>query len=131
MPGRARVAQLVQAFAPLGFTLEPDGSTRPTVIDNLSGTELTVTLRSYVDRINSSPDDAPLQVGSGKELDEAAARHVLAELLGDYPVSGNFPGIGALHGAGRCFYWPPQSIDSEMTPAPATDDPDHHARPPN
>lgn len=89
--GSGRVAQLVQAFAPLGITLEPDGSTRPTVIDNLSGTELTVTLRSYVDRINSSPDDAPLQVGAGKELDEAAARHVLTELLGDYPVSGNFP----------------------------------------
>ncbi|KMO75698.1 MULTISPECIES: abortive infection family protein [Mycobacteriaceae] len=89
--GSGRVTQLVQAFAPLGFTLEPDGSTRPTVIDNLSGTELTVTLRSYVDRINSSPDDAPLQVGTGKELDEAAARHVLTELLGDYPVSGNFP----------------------------------------
>ena len=65
--GSGRVTQLVQAFAPLGFTLEPDGSTRPTVIDNLSGTELTVTLRSYVDRINSSPDDAPLQVGTGKE----------------------------------------------------------------
>jgi hypothetical protein len=85
------VTQLVQAFAPLGFTLEPDGSTRPTVIDNLSGTELTATLRSYIDRINSNPDDAPLQVGTGKELDEAAARHVLTELLGDYPVSGNFP----------------------------------------
>lgn len=31
--GSGRVTQLVQAFAPLGFTLEPDGSTRPTVID--------------------------------------------------------------------------------------------------
>lgn len=89
--GRGKVTQLVQAFAPLGFTLEPDGSTRPTVIDNLRGTELTETLRSYVDRINSNPNDAPLQVGTGKELDEAAARHVLTELLGDYPVSGNFP----------------------------------------
>lgn len=89
--GSGRVTQLVQAFAPLGITLEPDGSTRPTVIDNLSGTELTAALRSYVDRINFSPDDAPLQVGTGKELDEAAARHVLTELLGDYPVSGSFP----------------------------------------
>lgn len=42
-------------------------------------------------RINSNPDDASLQVGTGKELDEAAARHVLKELLGDYSVSGNFP----------------------------------------
>jgi len=73
------------------FTLDADGSTRQTVIDNLSGTELTATLRSYVDRINSNPDDAPLQVGTGKELDEAAARHVLTELVGDYTVSDNFP----------------------------------------
>ncbi len=89
--GSGRVTQLVQAFAPLGLTLDPDGSLRQTVIDNLSGTELTAELRSYVDRINSNPDDAPLQVGTGKELDEAAARHVLKELLGDYSVSDNFP----------------------------------------
>lgn len=89
--GSERVTQLIQAFAPLGLTLDPDGSLRQTVIDNLSGTELTAELRSYVDRINSNPDDAPLQVGTGKELDEAAARHVLKELLGDYSVSDNFP----------------------------------------
>lgn len=89
--GRGKVTQLVQAFAPLGFTLDPDGSIRQTVIDNLSGTELTAELRSYVDRINLNPGDAPLQVGTGKELDEAAARHVLIELRGDYSVSQNFP----------------------------------------
>lgn len=89
--GSGRVTQLVQALVPLGLTLDPDGSVRQTVIDNLSGTELTAELRSYVDRINSNPDDAPLQVGTGKELDEAAARHVLKELLGDYSVSDNFP----------------------------------------
>lgn len=89
--GSGKVTQLVQAFATLGFTLDPDGSLRPTVIDNLSGTELTAALRTYVDRINLNPDDAPLQLGTGKELDEAAARHVLKELVGDYSVSDNFP----------------------------------------
>lgn len=89
--GNGRVNQLIQAFVPLGFTLDADGSIRKTVIDNLTGTELAATLRSYVDRINSNPDDAPLQVGTGKELDEATARHVLKQLLGDYPVSGSFP----------------------------------------
>lgn len=49
--GSGRVTQLVQAFVPLGLTLDPDGSVRQTVIDNLSGTELTGELRSYVDRI--------------------------------------------------------------------------------
>lgn len=66
--GSGKVPRLVAAFA-----LEPNGSTRPTVIDNLSGTELTATLRSYIDTINSNPDDAPLQVVTGKEIDEAAA----------------------------------------------------------
>lgn len=89
--GSGKVTQLVQAFKPLGFTLDPDGTTRPTVIDNLSGTELTAALRSYIDRINLNPDDAPLQVGTGKELDEATARHVLTELRGGYSVSQNFP----------------------------------------
>lgn len=80
--GSEKVTQLTQAIAPLGLTLERDGTLRETVIDNLSGTELSAALRSYVDRINLNPDDAPLQVGTGKELDEAAARHVLSELLG-------------------------------------------------
>jgi hypothetical protein len=53
--------------------------------------ELTAALRSYVDRINLNPDDAPLQLGTGKELDEATARHVLKELLGDYSMTDNFP----------------------------------------
>jgi hypothetical protein len=50
--------------------------------------ELTDALASYVRRINLNPDDAPLQVGSGKELDEATARHVLNEKVGGYPISG-------------------------------------------
>ncbi len=67
---------------------------RPLAIDNLAGTELTDALRAYVTRINLNPDDAPLQVGTGKELDEAAARHVLVKRTGSYPVggtAGSFP----------------------------------------
>jgi hypothetical protein len=64
------------------------------VIDNLSGTQLTDALRAYVNRINLNPDDAPLQIGTGKELDEAVARQVLDERTGDYAIgghSGSFP----------------------------------------
>jgi hypothetical protein len=89
--GSEKITQLAQAFSRLGLTLDTDGTLRSTVIDNLSGTELTAALRAYVDRINLNPDDAPLQLGTGKELDEAAARHVLQELLGDYSVTDNFP----------------------------------------
>jgi hypothetical protein len=47
---------------------------------------LTDALRAYVDRINRNPDDAALQVGTGKDLDEAVARHVLEQRLGSYPT---------------------------------------------
>jgi hypothetical protein len=89
--GTWKVTQLTQAFAALGVNLYTDGLLRDTVIDNLSGTRLTTALRSHVNRINLNPDDAPLQVGAGKELDEATARHVVTELRGDYSTSANFP----------------------------------------
>lgn len=85
----SKIGRLREAFAPVGFTLAPSGELRPTVIDNLAGTELTDALRAYVNRINLNPDDAPLQVGAGKDLDEAAARHVLQERTGTYPAGGH------------------------------------------
>ncbi len=88
------ISRLRGAFDRLGFDLDSSGALRPKVVDNLSGTELTDALRAYVARINMNPDDAPLQIGTGKELDEAAARHVLEQKTGSYPVGGrgaNFP----------------------------------------
>lgn len=87
--GADKVSRLQAAFGRLGYVLDCDGSVRPTVIDNLSGTELTSILRSYVNRVNLNPDDTPLQIGTGKELDEAAARHVLLERRGEYAVAGH------------------------------------------
>lgn len=86
--GARKIDRLRDAFARIGFTLDSNGALRTTVIDNLAGTQLTEALRSYVDRINLNPDDAPLQIGTGKELDEATARHVLQERTGSYPTSG-------------------------------------------
>lgn len=87
--GAHKIARLRDAVAHAGFSLDSNGALRPTVIDNLTGTQLTQALRSYVDRINLNPDDAPLQIGTGKELDEATARHVLEELTGSYPTGGH------------------------------------------
>lgn len=86
--GEERFKRLRTAFGRLGYTLDDDGALRPTVIDNLTGSELTDALRAYINRINLNPDDIPLQIGTGKELDEAAARHVLLERLGEYQVGG-------------------------------------------
>jgi hypothetical protein len=71
------------------MTLSEGGELRPTVIDNLVGTEMTEALCAYVRRINLNPDDAALQVGTGKELDEATARHILELRTGSYPVGGH------------------------------------------
>lgn len=87
--GLQKIARLSEAFTRIGFTLDLNGALRPVVIDNLAGTQLTEALQSYVNRINLNPDDAPLQIGTGKELDEAVARHVLEERTGSYPVAGH------------------------------------------
>lgn len=87
--GAEKINRLRAAFATVGFTLDLSGALRPTVIDNLTGTQLTEALQSYINRINLNPDDAPLQIGTGKELDEATARHVLQERTGTYPVGGH------------------------------------------
>jgi hypothetical protein len=86
--GADRTKRLTSAFAHLGFTLHSNGALSPLVVDELSGVRATAALRTYVDRINANPDDPALQVGSAKELDEAAARHVLQELAGEYATSG-------------------------------------------
>lgn len=87
--GAEKIGRLAESFRRLGFTLAETGELRPTVIDNLEGTELSEAIRGYVQRINLNPDDPALQIGTGKELDEAAARHVLVERTGTYPVGGN------------------------------------------
>lgn len=85
----AVVDRLRQSLATIGYTLGLDGTLRLTVIDALTGTELTDALRSHVNRLNLNPNDAPLQVGEGKDLTEAAARQVLFKQFGAYPVGGH------------------------------------------
>lgn len=83
-----------QAFAALGYDLDGSSAVHELVIDNLHGTELTAALQVYVRRMNFNPDDRELQVGSGKYLDEAAARNFLKQRTGSYSVdghAGNFP----------------------------------------
>lgn len=86
--GPQKIGRLRDTFGRVGFSLDFNGALRSTVIDNLTGTQLTDALRALVDRINLTPDDAPLQIGTGKELDEATARHVLIERTGSYPTGG-------------------------------------------
>jgi hypothetical protein len=91
--GKERIGGLGRALESLGYALNNSGGVQQIVIDNLAGTELTTALSGYVNRINLNPDDAPLMLGTSKELDEATARHVLVERTGNYPVGGDAGGF--------------------------------------
>jgi len=81
----------VDAFRGEGFELSSDGDLRPILLENLSGAELTEALEAYVRRAKRGSDDAALVTGTGKDLLEATAAHVLTERWGSYSASSNFP----------------------------------------
>ena len=93
-PGTETVAQLREAFRRVGFDLDPEGNLRPTVLENLVGTELTEALSAYVRRAQLGSSDPELLIGTAKNLEEATVRHVLKETTGEYATAGptaNFP----------------------------------------
>ena len=53
--------------------------------------ELTKALRAYVRRARLGSSDAALLTGTGKDLLEATAAHVLTETYGSYSHQSNFP----------------------------------------
>jgi hypothetical protein len=91
--GADAVADAKNAFRSEGFELSSDGELCPLVLDGLSGTELTDVLQSYVRRARKGATDAALVTGTGKDLLEAVAAHVLTEKWGSYPQQANFPAL--------------------------------------
>jgi hypothetical protein len=80
-----------EAFRAEGYDLDPEGNLRPALLDGLAGAEATDALAAYVRRANVGSADAALVLGTGKDLLEATARHLLVERNGAYPETGNFP----------------------------------------
>jgi hypothetical protein len=85
------IKSAADAFRVEGYELALDGELRPMVLDNLSGVALTEALESYVRRACRGVMDAALVVGTGKDLLEATAAHILQELYGGYSERDNFP----------------------------------------
>lgn len=79
------------AFRAEGFDLGSDGTLQPRVLEGISGAELTGALRAYVERARRGVTDAALVAGTGKDLLEATAGHVLQSRFGTYPSTANFP----------------------------------------
>lgn len=91
--GHDALADAVAAFDGEGFVLSTDGDLRPKSLDTLDGAELTGALESYVRRARRGSEDAALLVGTGKDLVEAAAAHVLHQRYGQYPQQAHFPAL--------------------------------------
>jgi hypothetical protein len=89
--GGEPIRNLKEEFAKEGFALSDDGELRPLVLESLSGAELTDALESYVRRAQKGSEDAALLTGTGKDLLEAVASHVLIELENLTAAPTNFP----------------------------------------
>ncbi|MDP2663510.1 MAG: abortive infection family protein, partial [Dehalococcoidia bacterium] len=89
--GAQVIKDAADAFRAEGYELASDGDLRPLLLDNLSGTALSDVLDAYVRRAKRGASDAALVTGTGKDLLEAVAAHVLQERWGSVPSGGNFP----------------------------------------
>jgi len=89
--GDEAITSLCEAMTSEGFVLASNGELRPAVLDSLSGAELTEALEAYVRRAQKGAEDAALVVGTGKDLLEATAAHVLREVWHSADPPHNFP----------------------------------------
>ena len=89
--GDAVIEDARMVFQAEGWVLESDGELRPLVLDYLEAVEARDTLRGYVRRIRQGSTDDALVVGTGKDLLEATAAHVVARTYGSYNPQFNFP----------------------------------------
>jgi hypothetical protein len=89
--GAEAVQNAVSAFGKEGFELSTDGELQPLALQNLSGAQLTAALEAYVRRARQGITDASLVTGTGKDLLEATAAHILMQRYGSYSPNSNFP----------------------------------------
>jgi hypothetical protein len=89
--GAEAIRNAREAFRSEGYELTEDGELRPLLLDNLSSAALTEALQAYVRRAKCGVLDAALVTGTGKDLVEATAAHILMERYGDYQANLNFP----------------------------------------
>jgi hypothetical protein len=91
--GQEPLLDAIEAFRSEGFVLSAEGELRPTSLDTLTGSDLTTALEASVRRARRGSEDAALLVGTGKDLVEAAAAHVIFERYGQYASHANFAAL--------------------------------------
>lgn len=77
--GGADQDALRAAFGRAQCELTDEGEFRPLMLDNLSGRDLTVALKGYIQRAKAGHEDAALVASTGKDLLEAVAAHICGE----------------------------------------------------
>lgn len=89
--GDDAIRTCITAFQGEPVELTLDGVLRPRSLGGLSGRELTDALRSYVARAQHGHEDSVLLAGTGKDIIEAVAAHVVTERYGSYSEHADFP----------------------------------------
>lgn len=89
--GADAIQDLREAFVSEGFNLTESGELLPAILETLTGQELTSALKGYIRRAQRGSLDAALVTGTGKDLVEATAAHVLVTRFGSYPENAHFP----------------------------------------
>ncbi|OWY27770.1 abortive infection family protein [Herbaspirillum robiniae] len=91
--GNDAIANAKSACDSVGFILADDGTLLPKVLTSLRGPELTEALLGYARRAQQGAEDAALVAGTGKDLLEATAAHVLMTIQSNYPTGANFQSL--------------------------------------
>ncbi len=91
--GDEAITNAIAAFSTEGYELSKDGDIRPKVLESLKGKALTEALLSYARRAQKGAHDAALLSGTGKDLLEATAAHIIQTKYGSYPSNANFQGL--------------------------------------
>lgn len=89
--GAEAIKNAIAAFKTEGFELTEDEELLPQVLENLHSVALTEALEAYIRRAKRGALDAALLTGTGKDLLEATAAHILMERYGAYNTKWDFP----------------------------------------
>lgn len=91
--GHDVIERAIEAFESEGFVLSRDGDLRAKNLDALTGRELSDALSAYARRAKRGAEDAALLSGTGKDLLEATAAHIITAKYGSYSQQSNFPAL--------------------------------------
>ena len=86
------LSNLRRALGSVGYTVDNGGELLPQLLENVPEVEQNAVLAQYAARLRRGAIDSPLVTGTGKDLLEAAARHVLVQRGGTYDERMGFPG---------------------------------------